>query len=266
MEPGFEKYPPWQAGDATLDSVAEESLAELRRLLECEPVVNAPTDSADLLRFLRFRKYDAREALDVLKRYCAIRASAPKIFEGLKEPEKIRDVAQDIFTILPQRSMRGKPILFSRFGKWKPPKMSNLQLTQAMVFCIEHVSMCPEAQTLGVSFVNDFEGYSLVNVRHVELGTTRSLLHYMQKCVPILTNEAHIVRQPAAFDAAFKLVRPFLEEEKVKSVHFHGKHVERLQNEIPASAIPKEFGGTAPDTDWNAFWKNVCLDSKADSA
>ncbi|XP_054927046.1 alpha-tocopherol transfer protein-like [Dermacentor andersoni] len=264
MEPGFEGYPPWQTGDVTLDRVAEESLAELRRLLEGEPVVNAPTNSTDLLRFLRFRKYDACEALVVLKRYCAIRTSAPKLFEGLKEPEKIREVAQDIFTILPQRNMHGKPIMFSRFGKWNPSEMSSLQLYQAMIFCLEHLSMCPEAQTLGVSMVNDFEGYSLVNVRHIELGLTKSLLHYMQKCMPILTNEAHILREPAAFDVAFKLVRPFLEEEKVKAVRFHGKHLERLKSAIPASALPKEFRGTAPHTDWNAFWKNVCLDSKAD--
>lgn len=248
-----------------MDSVAEESLAELRRLLEGEQLANAPTDSADLLRFLRFRKYDAKGALDVLKKYCAIRASAPKLFEGLKEPEKMREIAQDIFTILPHRNMHGKPIMFCRYGKWNPPKVTNLQILQAMVFCLEHLSMCPEAQTVGMSMVNDFEGYTLVNVKHTEIGPTKSWLQYVQNCLPVLTNEGHIIRQPSAFDAAFKIARPFLKEESVKAIHLHGKHMERLQSDIPVSVLPKEYGGTAPDTDWNVFWKNICLDSKVDS-
>uniref|UniRef100_A0A6M2CK52 Putative phosphatidylinositol transfer protein sec14 n=1 Tax=Rhipicephalus microplus TaxID=6941 RepID=A0A6M2CK52_RHIMP len=266
MESGFQKRFPWQAGDVALDAVAEQSLAELRKLLEGEKLANAPTDSADLLRFLRYRKYDAHAALDVLKKYCAIRASAPKLFEGLKEPDKMREVGQDIFTILPHRNMHGKPIMFCKFGKWKPPKQSNLQLIQAMVFCLEHVSICPEAQTLGFSMVCDFEEYTLLCVKHIEIGLTRHFLHYIQNCLPVVANEGHIIRQPAAFDVAFKIARPFLKDESIKAVHLHGKHVSRIQSDIPVSVLPKEYGGTAPDTDWNVFWKNVCLDCKADSA
>lgn len=263
METGFTEHLVSQIEEITLDGAAEEALAELRKLLEGEPELKASADSTDLLRFLRLRKYDARAALNSLKKYCAIKASAPKIFEGLKEPQKIREVAQDMFTILPQKNLRGKPVLLCKFGKWKPPKMSNLQLIQAFVLCLEHLSRCPASQTVGVSIVTDFEGWSFANVRAVELGHSRSLLHYMQHCLPVLPNEGHIVREPGAFDAVFKIVKPFLKEESIKAVHFHGKNVHQIHKDIPASALPKEYGGTAPDTDWNAFWKNICLEHES---
>ncbi|KAK8783344.1 hypothetical protein V5799_010309 [Amblyomma americanum] len=263
MEPGFVEHLVSQTEEITLDGTAEESLAELRKLLEDEPELKASADSTDLLRFLRLRKYDARAALDSLKKYCAIKASAPKIFEGLREPQKIREIAQDFFTILPQKNLHGKPVLFCKFGKWRPSKMSNLQLIQAFVLCLEHLSRCPASQTVGVCVVADFEGWTFANVRSVELGHSRSLLHYMQYCLPVLPNEAHIVRQPGAFDAVYKIVKPFLKEESIKAVNLHGKNVERMHKDIPASALPEDYGGTAPDTDWNAFWKNICLEHES---
>lgn len=241
-----------------LDGVEKESVDKLRKLLEAEPGLKAPTDAADLLRFLRLRKYDVAAALDNIKKYSAIRASAPKIFEGLSEPEKLRELTQDFLTVLPQKNVHGRVVIVGKFGKWKPSKVSNIKLVQALVLLLEHMSRDPAAQTAGISWVADFEGWSLGNMRFVELRTTRNFMHYLQNCVPVLLSEAHVLRQPAAFDVLYALVRPFLRDEILKAVRFHGKNVQGLHADVPPNSIPEEYGGTASRRDWEASWTNIC--------
>lgn len=248
----------------TLDGV--EAVAKLRKLLEAEPGLMAPSDPADLLRFLRFRKYDVAASLEHLKKYCAIRASAPKIFEGLSEPEKLRELTQDIVTVLPQKNVHGRVVILGNYGKWNPRKVSNIKLVQALVLCLEYASRDPAAQTAGISWVADFEGWSLGNMRFVELRTTKNFMHYLQNCVPVLLSEAHVLRQPGAFDVLFALVKTFMKDEIIKAVRFHGKNVQGLHADVPSNTVPEEYGGTASRADLEVFWTNICQGHTADNS
>uniref|UniRef100_G3MTJ7 CRAL-TRIO domain-containing protein n=1 Tax=Amblyomma maculatum TaxID=34609 RepID=G3MTJ7_AMBMU len=248
----------WGSEEIPLDSVAEESLAMLGKLLEDEPELKALADSADVLRFLRLRKYDVEAALDTLRKYCAIRTSAPRLFEGLREPEKMRKLTQDLITVLPRRNLHGRPVIVYKVGAWQPSKASYLQMTQALVMCLEHVSRHPAAQTAGVSLVSDFHGWSLGSMRFVDLSVTREYLHYLQYCAPILANEAHVIRQPTAFNFFYALVKPFMKDETIKSIRFHGKHVHGVYEDIPPSMLSADYGGTAPSSEWELFWTDIC--------
>lgn len=258
IERGLGKHREWASEEIPLDGVAEESLARLRKLLEDEPELKAAADSADLLRFLRLRKYDVGAALDTFRKYCAIRNSAPRLFEGLMEPEKMRKLTQDLISLFPQRNLHGRPVVIYKFGAWQPSKASYLHMTQALVMCIEQASRHPAAQTVGVCLVSDFEGWSLGNMRFVDLGVTKEYLHYLQYCAPILPNEAHVIRQPAAFNFFYALMKPFMKDETIKSIRFHGKRVQELHEDIPPSMLPAEYGGTAPSSEWNVFWTDIC--------
>lgn len=248
----------WLSEEIPVDGVAQESLTELRRLLEDEPELGAPTDSADLLRFLRLRKYDVGASLEALRKYCAIRASSPKIFEGLKDPEKLSKLTRDYITVLPQRNLHGRPVVLYKLGNWQPSKVSHLQMTQALVMCLEYASRHPAAQSAGVALVSDFEGWSFGKMRFFDIGVTKDYLHYLQNCAPIVPNEAHVIRQPAAFSVMFALMRPFMRDETINAIKFHGKHVDQLYADISPSTLFAEYGGTAPNTDWDLFWTSVC--------
>lgn len=76
-----------------------------------------------------------------------------------------------------------KVMLHAAAGKWQPSKVSYTQMAQAQVLCLEHASRDPAAQTSGVSFVSDFEGWSFSNMRFVERGITRDYFRYVQVTV-----------------------------------------------------------------------------------
>lgn len=252
-----------RAEQVHLDSASNEALTELRGLLEADPVLKAPTETADLLRFLRIRKYDVNASLDTIKKYCAIQASSPRLFEGLRDPARIRELTQDIVTVLPQKNLQGKPIVVQRSGRWQPSKISYTQVMQGLVLCLEHASRDPAAQTEGVAYISDFEGWSFGHIRALELGIIRDYMHYLQNCLPVIANECHIVREPATFSILYALTKPFMKDETVKSIMFHKKDVHRLRKYISPSALPADYGGTAPDTDWNLFWTKIVPDKKA---
>lgn len=257
----------WLGGEEIpVDGVAQESLAQLRKLLKDEPQLEAPSGSTDLLRFLRLCKYDVDASLKSLRKYCEMRASSPRIFEGLKDPEKLRKLTRDYVTVLPQRNTHGKPVVFYKIGSWEPSNVSHLQMTQAVVMCLEYASMHPAAQTAGVALVSDFEGWSFGKMRHFDIGVTKEYLYYLQNCAPLIPNEAHVIRQPAAFSLLFALMRPFMKDETIKSITFHGKHIDKLYAEIPQSMLPANYGGTAPNTDWDLFWTNVCQEHTGSKA
>ncbi|XP_077536500.1 alpha-tocopherol transfer protein-like [Haemaphysalis longicornis] len=157
------------------DLTAQNSLEELRKRLKGEPDLEAPTESADLMRFLRLHKYDVDASLALLRKYCAIRKSAPSLFDGLREPEKFRELASDIMTVLPRRNLHGRRVLFGRFGKWNPSKVSHEQVLQTLVLCLERASWDPAAQTAGLCTVSDFEGWSMGNIRFVNMRATKGL-------------------------------------------------------------------------------------------
>lgn len=238
--------------------IAEKSLMELRKRLEGEPDLEAPTESADLMRFLRLYKYDVDASLGLLRKYCAIRKSAPSLFDGLREYEKFRELASDLMMVLPRRNLHGRPVIFCRYGKWNPSKVSHKQVLQTAVLCLERASWDPAAQTAGLSFVSDFDGWSMGNVRFVDMRTTKDYAQYLLNCMPALLAESHVIREPAALDVMYALVRPFVKDDLLKMARLHGKNVQKLHEDIPPDMIPEECGGTAKDGDLDLFWTNVC--------
>lgn len=247
-----------------LDSVATKSFTELKELLQGEPGIEALIDDAYLLLFLRFSKYDVTAALDIVKKYCALRTSAPYLFEGLTEPEKLRELTQDLITVLPRKNLHGGPVVLFKPGKWQPSRVTYKQMAQAQVLCLYHASRDPAAQTACVSLVSDFEGWSFTNMRYVELGVTRDYLYYAQNCLPAPVNETHIIRQPTSFNILYTFTRPFMSDEMVKTLRFHGKNLQRFHEDVPPDTLPREYGGTAPSTDWDAFWKNISQERTVD--
>ncbi|XP_077561956.1 alpha-tocopherol transfer protein-like [Haemaphysalis longicornis] len=130
-------------------------------------------------------------------------------------------------------------------------------MAQAQVLCLERASRDPAAQTSGVSFVSDFEGWSYSNMRIVERGITRDYFRYVQNCLLALVKKTHIIRQPTSFNILYAFTRPFMSDEMVRTLCFHGRNLQLFHEDVPPGTLPREYEGTAPSTDWHVFWKNV---------
>lgn len=87
-----------------------------------------------------------------------------------------------------------------------------------------------------------------------------------QNCVPVLLSEAHVLRQPAAFDVLYTILRPFVNHEILSKVRFHGKNMQGLHADVPPNIIPEEYGGTASHQDLEVSWARICQGYMTDNS
>ncbi|KAH9369062.1 hypothetical protein HPB48_002592 [Haemaphysalis longicornis] len=92
-----------------------------------EPGLDANTDVAFLLRFLRVRKYNVDLALQTLRKYYSNRAACPSIYREFL-PSKAPAAARKLLMVLPDKDVHGRPIFlcktenFEKLHEEIPPK------------------------------------------------------------------------------------------------------------------------------------------------
>jgi len=60
------------------------------------------------------------------------------------------------------------------------------------------------------------------------------------------------VKQPFLFNMVWQMFKPFVREKLKKRMFFHGSKMSSLHTHIPASHLPKNYGGQLPEIDYSA--------------
>uniref|UniRef100_A0A6E8VXQ7 CRAL/TRIO N-terminal domain-containing protein n=1 Tax=Anopheles coluzzii TaxID=1518534 RepID=A0A6E8VXQ7_ANOCL len=133
--------------------VVEQSLQELRSLLQEEKTLYVPMDNdAFMIKFLRPCKYYAQSAFELIKRYYRFRSKHPDLCDELY-PASVKHVyAEGLVHFLPLRDQHGSRILVLECGS----KYTNEQLCQAasneplLLLCFQTKSFTYEYENLSV--------------------------------------------------------------------------------------------------------------------
>ncbi|KAL1476066.1 hypothetical protein MTO96_036796 [Rhipicephalus appendiculatus] len=249
-----------------LQHIAEEELGEtpsrrkhalrkLLRLVSDEPELNARIDSDFLLRFLRVRKFNVDAALQTIRNYYNIRTACGPVFLDFL-PTKVSSAARELFTVMPEKDIHGRRILFINAGEWTP-EIPFPEFQKALMICLEHLASDPVTQTLGVVLLVDYNGFTIDKMLSVSVGLLKKVLEYFQDCMPMRLKAAHILNQSYTFDFLFVIVKPVIKKKLSERFNLHGDNYEKLHEEIPASALPEKYGGTGPPLDCKAFWRQL---------
>ncbi|XP_077483825.1 alpha-tocopherol transfer protein-like [Amblyomma americanum] len=250
-----------------LQRIAEEELGEtpakrqdaldrLIKLLEAEPELNANKDVDFLLRFLRVRKYDVDATLQTIRNYYRNRSACVSIYHGFL-PRKATPAGRKLVMVMPDRDVRGRPIILCKPGVWMPDQLPYVDLQCTWLICMEHIAADPAAQVLGVVLLVDYAEFTADKILSLSIGLIRRALEYIQDCMPMRMKAVHIVRQPYAFDLFFALIKPFIKAKLAERFRFHGENFEKLHEEISPKTLPEEYGGQGPPVDPDAFWSRV---------
>ena len=75
-------------------------------------------DANFLLRFLRMKKFNVKDSLNLLEKYLKIRSEHPEWFSNLdiKDPRISDLVDRGFFFALPERDSAGRRVFFSKVG------------------------------------------------------------------------------------------------------------------------------------------------------
>ena len=68
------------------------------------------------------------------------------------------------------------------------------------------------------------------------------------------------MKKPLLFNMVWQMLKPFVKEKLKKRMFFHGDKMSSLHVYIPASHLPKNYGGNLPEIDYSsADWYPTLL-------
>lgn len=242
--------------DGETDWRTADGLAKLNQLLDGDLELHSRRDKEFLLRFLRVCKYNVDKALQKVKAYYKIRKECTPIFENFV-PSSAELAARSLVGVLPERDSHGRPVVLFKAGDWNPRILSYSEQLKAIVIVMEHLTTDPVAQTVGISCVLDYGGFTADKILSIDFGLLKKSLRPLLDCVPARIKAVHVVRESYAFDIAYALLRPFISKKITDRIHCHGQNIEGLQNDFPVDVLPEEYGGLK-HVDFEAYWSGLC--------
>ncbi|KAJ7702840.1 CRAL-TRIO domain-containing protein [Mycena rosella] len=246
--------PPGRLGNLT--PVQEAALAKVAAELRAEGAfVESRHDDANLLRFLRARKFDVPKTKEMLiAARNGGRSLAPRTFE-FTELEEVDKYYPQYYH---KMDKSGRPVYIERIGNLNMKALyactSQERLIQRLVveyesFLTMRLTACAAATGHPVETsltILDLGGVSLSNFIRVKdyVFATTSI---GQNMYPECMGAFYIINAPWAFTAIWAAIRPWLDEVTAAKVQIVGgprAYRPLLLAQIEEDSLPKDFGGT----------------------
>ncbi|XP_076048732.1 alpha-tocopherol transfer protein-like isoform X2 [Oratosquilla oratoria] len=254
----------------------ERDVQALRELVDAEPNLKSRIDQPFLLAFLRARKFDYEQAMEMIRRYHRARLENKELYVNLTPSALDHVWPLQMQTVLPFPDVNGRTVIIFRTGSWKPEECSLDDVFRAQVLILEHIVRIPVTQLKGIVAVVDCSGLSMTHAYYLTPTHARRMISIIQGCeqdegmtchpggakkrrrgvvngsgevFPLRFKALHFIHEPSIFDWIFSIVRPFLSEKINGRLHFHGEEISGLHEHIPADILPEELGGSQPPLD-----------------
>ncbi|XP_014293363.1 alpha-tocopherol transfer protein-like [Halyomorpha halys] len=223
----------------------ESALLEMRKLIEGLENFNMPwEDDMYLLPFLRPCKFYPQSALKQLLHWCNFIEKNPKLCKNLRPSEEGNVFKNNIFTVLPYRSQHGRRILLIEAGKkWNTKQVSINEIIRGIQIIVLSSLREPKTQIAGADIILDVDGLSLSHVWQFSPSLAKTILEWVQECMPCRLKSVHIVNQPFIFNMLFNIFKPFIGEKLRNRIHFHGDNRTSLLEYIDPKVVPTQYGG-----------------------
>nr|XP_002127827.1 retinaldehyde-binding protein 1 [Ciona intestinalis] len=217
----------------------------------------ASTGDAELIKFLRARKFDSEKAYQLMKGYVKYSIKHPDVVSDVKAKDVRQWMEKGRPGVLPTRDSQGRVILFFRLDGWDPEDLPFTEVMQGFVYVLEKLLESEETQINGVCLVEDFSGYTLNHVSAVGINEYRQMIDMLQGSFPCRFKGIHCIRQPWFFAKAFGIIQPFLKAKLFERIHVLGEDLEPFYNEFRKDILPEELGGSGSAYDGKAVAEMV---------
>ncbi len=167
-----------------------DSLRELRqRIFEPDSSTTDTVDASErlddafLLRFLRCKKFDVHKSQKVYEGYAAFRQTNGELVDDVR-PQAVQHVWESgVLGGLRSRDRRGRSVIISFAGRWRPDEQSEEEVLRAFVLQLEHLIESDETQVNGIVLIADFAEFSFYQTRCLKPWYFHLMISLVQVCV-----------------------------------------------------------------------------------
>ena len=230
------------------------ALLELRERIEALPESDRLSDTSDanIIRFIRSRKYDIAKALESSIKYKHFLDKNPDVVNqppGLKKLvllskdflEVIRDgVAGKVYVCM--RPKKGVSLFTPELKREYPRAMMIINF-----WMFDTLSKMPQCQIAGMVILNSFANLTLMdNIALQNMAPMSGQVATFQLFSILGTRlkGAFIFEQPFLMTAIWFLARPFMSAKVQSRFHLCGSNYEIMLKIVDKGILPEDFGGT----------------------
>ncbi|GAB0099494.1 hypothetical protein DMENIID0001_153610 [Sergentomyia squamirostris] len=263
----FEDFPPFQHGDyyvqfnarhlsensrkkaekelnETLEN-RERAFKEMSKLIQQEEDLHIPHDNIYLmLKFLRPKKFDVEEAFQLMKNYFKFKIEFPELFIGIVPSEQAYIYAMNGVFLSPRPDKDGHKVVMVRVDRLDFKVATPMQIIASILVVAEGAMMDQESQVNGFVGVFDCSGFSYQHFKQISLSLMKICFRIVQNVMPVIPIRAHIMHQNVLVHSLYKLIKPFLPQQFIDMIHFHGDNYNELLEYVPKECLFEYFGGS----------------------
>jgi len=207
-------------------------------------------DDLFIIRFLRSRKFDPANSLELLRNYHQYQLDHPQYAKYFLAPSyENAKVLTDLklIGVLPHRAKNGSAVLYLKVGNLEPSKIKQEQLQNGMAYYTNKLLDDEASQIAGITFLEDLNGFSLMNVMKMDQGNSETnqqdQYYFLQHCMPMRFKGIHAVHQPFYISVFMAIVKPFMKQKLRERIFFHGSDTNELSHSFNLDHVPVEVGG-----------------------
>lgn len=159
------------------------ALAQLRQLIEDEPLLHCPVDDDFLIMFLRVRKFNVDKAFESIKNFCHLQMDHPDVFDNL-DPFTIPfdTVCREhkIYTLSRKRDPEGCPVVMGMDGAWNADICSLTEKFRVAAIIYHYMLQQEDAQIRGIVVVLNMSGFGPYHLMYYTPRYLKKLISIMQ--------------------------------------------------------------------------------------
>ncbi|XP_067134170.1 alpha-tocopherol transfer protein-like [Centruroides vittatus] len=230
----------------------ERALDDFKKLIN-DNGIKCRMDDIFLLGFLRARKFNLEESLQLLKNYYSRRIEHSSFFKNLL-PSKLEGILHlNCCKILPKPDQNGRLIGLIEIKQWNPSETLVIHLCRASFLSLELVLNLHRMQENGLIIIINTQGLTLRHMLQITprfVNTMISLI--LRNSSQVRIKEIHYVNVNRIVKIFETILMPLLPVKIQKRIFFHSETT-ALHKFIHPKYLPIEYGGELSDLDPNEF-------------
>ncbi|GFG35174.1 hypothetical protein Cfor_12750 [Coptotermes formosanus] len=226
--------------------VKKEDLEELKCWLSTQQHL-PPISEDQLIVFLHSCYYNVAQTMDCIEKYYTLRTKAPEIFTNrdLKRPENQKMLTVVTCIELPVKDPNGYNILFHSLKESAPSEYILADSARLYFMMVDWCIRC-EGTPSGISLMFDASGVKFGHLIRLSLSLVHKILTYVQEGLPVRLKAIHVLNSISVIEHLMYLIKPFMNKELLKLIHFHKGNNETIYQYFPKECLPQDYGGELP--------------------
>ena len=214
------------------------------------------SDDLFILKYLRAKKFDHDQALNMMTNYHNQLQSWPEVSKKVEDPASVKYVFDaGSFVALRQKAYDGSTICIGRLGK---SRMQTFIDFAAFIISYNRLVEEEEVQINGITVIQDLNYVNYYVAKQLTSIAWRNIKLF-ENAMPIRLKSLNFVNGSVILDMLYTIMRPFMKAKFRQRVSLLGKNYAYLHKIIDPSILPSDYGGTGEDLDRRAatWWKSV---------